>query len=131
MLASIDELVQMDTPPTTAEEREQQQRDEHSVAEMMVGNWNFNRGLYRKYGGRVVFQQAGMEAVDGHKAFLKELRASGAYRILDPAYQGLFKETDEYFGKEFEYLDSTKANEYFATPWWLQDAATDPAKPLK
>lgn len=119
-IAAIDEIDKMTAPAASEEQAAERQQAEHAVAAMMVGNWKFNQGLYRKYGGQVVFQQAGMEPIDAHKAFMEELKSSGAYTIVNPAYQDLFKETDEYFDKEFKYLSPSEADAYFASPWWLQ-----------
>ena len=96
---------------------------EQSRSSMMIAAWKFNQGLYRKYGGRVVFQQAGYEPLDGHKAFMEGLKTSGAYTIIDPAYQDLFKETDEYFTKHHEFVEQADADEYFSSPWWLKQDA--------
>lgn len=118
-LSVIEELDNYDTPPATDQARKEQQESEKTVAVMMVSNWKFNQALYQKYAGRVVFQQLGLEPIDAHQKFMQELSTSGAYKILDPAYQGLFKETNEYFDKKFEDVDKAEAEKYFATPWWL------------
>jgi len=128
-LSVLDEMDKYDAPPATAEARKEQQESEQTVAAMMVLDWRFNQALYRKYGGRVVFQQAGLEPVDAHKAFMQELGASGAYKILDSAYQDLFKESNEYFDKEFEYADQTEIDKYFASPWWLHTAENKSQNP--
>ena len=121
-LSALDEMDKYDAPPATAEARKEQQESEQRVAAMTVSGWKFNQALYRKYGGRVVFQQVGLEPIDAHKAFMQELETSGAYKILDPAYQDVFKETNEYFDKKFEYADQAEIDKYFASPWWLHAA---------
>ena len=119
-IAAIDELEKMLKPAAPGAESDEDKAAQRSVATMMVGNWKFNQGLYHKYGGRVVFQQVGLEPLDANKAFLDELKASGAYTIIDPTYQDLFKETDDYFSKKFESVDKAEADQYFASPWWLK-----------
>lgn len=121
-IAAMDELAQMFERPAAGDASDEDKAAERSVATMMVANWNFNQGLYQKYGGRVIFQQAGMEPIDGHKAFLEALKASGEYSIIDPAYQDVFKESDEYLNKKFDLVDKAEADEYFASPWWLKAA---------
>lgn len=128
-LSVLDDLDKYDSPPATDEARKEQREAEQSVASMMVSSWKFNQALYRKYAGRVIFQQAGLEPVDAHKAFMQELDSSGAYKILDPAYEDLFRETNEYFDKEFEYADRATADKYFASPWWLHEANAKPSTP--
>jgi len=94
---------------------------ERQVAKMMVAAWKFNQGLYKQYGGRVIFQQAGLEPIDALQKFLADLKASGDYEIYDPALgKGLFKEMDEYFDNKFDDSSPAEAEKYFATPWWLQ-----------
>ena len=121
-LSMLDEMDKYDVPPATAEARKEQQESEQTVAAMTVSGWKFNQALYRKYGGRVIFQQAGLEPIDAHKAFMQELETSGAYKILDPAYEDLFKEANEYFDKKFQYADQAEIDKYFASPWWLHAA---------
>jgi len=121
-LSVLEEMDKDDAPPATAAARKEQQESEQTVAAMTVAGWKFNQALYRKYGGRVVLQQAGLEPIDAHKAFMQELETSGAYKILDPAYQDLFKETREYFDKKFQYADQAEIDKYFASPWWLHAA---------
>jgi len=128
-LSVLDEMDKYDAPPATAAARKEQQESEQTVAAMMVSGWKFNQALYRKYGGRVIFQQAGLEPIDAHKAFMQELETSGAYKILDPAYQDLFKETYEYFNKKFEYADQAAIDKYVASPWWQQEAEIEPKNP--
>jgi len=94
---------------------------ELQVAKMMVASWKFNQGLYKQYGGRVIFQQMGLEPIDALKKFLAELKASGDYEIYDPALANdLFKEQEAYFDKKFDNSSPAEAEKYFATPWWLQ-----------
>jgi len=118
-LSVIEELEGYDTPPATDQARKEQQDSEKTVATMTVSSWKFNQALYQKYAGRVVYQQLGLEPIDAHKKFMQELSVSGAYKILDPVYQDLFKETNEYFDKKFEYVDKAEAEKYFSSPWWL------------
>jgi len=119
-IASIDELSAMLKPAGEGAQSDEDKSAQRSVATMMVSNWKFNQGLYHKYGGRVIFQQAGLEPIDANKTFLADLKASGVYTINDPAYKDLFKETDEYFQKKFDAVDKAKADEYFESPWWLK-----------
>jgi hypothetical protein len=95
---------------------------ERQVARIMVVSWKFNQGLYKQYGGRVIFQQMGLEPIDALKKFLADLKASGDYEIYDPALaKDLFKEQEEYFDKKLDDSSPAEAEKYFATPWWLQN----------
>jgi len=57
------------------------------VATVSVTSWKFNKALYTKYGGRVIFQQAGFEPIDAYKSFLEGHKASKNYEIMDPAIE--------------------------------------------
>lgn len=47
--------------------------------------WKFQQHLYKKYGGgRLLFQQAGMEAFDANRKWLESLEAAGKFKITDP-----------------------------------------------
>ena len=70
-------------PPQTPEE-------ERFFAEWYVGNWKLQQSLYRKYGGRAIYQQVGPEAIDALRDFLKEAEASGNLIIRDPELQERF-----------------------------------------
>ena len=95
---------------------------------MMVPGWAFNQGLYREYGGKVIIQQTGLGPVEALKSFMQELAKGDAYKILDPAYADVFKDSDEYFNKDFQYVDKETADKYFASPWWL-DVLIEEKKP--
>jgi len=119
-LSILDEIDSYNVRPKSDRERRELTASERTVAKMFVSAWKFNQGLYRKYGGRVVFQQAGLEPIDAKKAFMKELVTSGAYKIVDPAYEDLFKETNEYFNRKFQYVDKAEADNYFDIEhWWI------------
>ena len=66
----------------------QRQQDELRVmqrrrAEQFVLRWKINQALYRKYGGRVIFQQAGPEPLDACRDFLRDQERTGAFIIVD------------------------------------------------
>ncbi len=78
-----------------------------------------NQSLYNKYGGRVIFQQAGPEPIDAYRDFLKDQESKGNFRVYDEEFKKLFwgyfvSETHTFFSKE----DGEKAMQ---TPWWEMD----------
>jgi hypothetical protein len=93
---------------------------EREVAEHFVQGWKLNRSLYERYGGRVIFQQAGPEPVDAYRAFLEEQRDEGAFQILAP---DLEKEFWRYFVDDemHTFLPDAAGKKAMATPWWLMD----------
>ncbi len=56
------------------------------LAKALVLRWKINRALYRQYGGRIIFQQAGPEPLDAYRTFLQEQEALGHFKILDFSY---------------------------------------------
>ncbi len=103
-------------------DRKKSQEDlkiDRQLAEQAVAEWKFYKALYHKYGGRVIAQQAGYEPIDALKAFLEEMKKKGDYRILDPAYEGVFQETLDYIDNpNHDFVDKAEAEKYFADPWW-------------
>jgi hypothetical protein len=56
-----------------------------SFAVFVMKNWKIQQHLYKKYGGgRLLFQQAGVEAFDANRKWLESLEAAGKFKITDP-----------------------------------------------
>lgn len=67
------------------------QPPDQSLARFLLDNWKFQRHLYDKYGGgRVLWQQAGMEAFDAMHAWLETHEKQGDFKIADPALRTSF-----------------------------------------
>ncbi len=55
-----------------------------SFAVFAMKNWKIQQHLYKKYGGgRLLFQQAGVEAFDATHKWLESLEAAGKFKITD------------------------------------------------
>ena len=91
--------------------------DENVVKEF-IKSWKINQALYAKYGGRVVFQQAGPEPIDAYKTFLQEQESKGSFTISDPKLKEMFW---DYFVNEsnHNYLSEEEAKRAMTTAWWL------------
>ena len=63
---------------------------EQFFAKWWVAHWKQQRWFYRRYGGRVIYQQAGPEAVDAMRDFLKEAEAKNDFVIHDPKWKAQF-----------------------------------------
>lgn len=104
---------------TAEKENPDERKAEGSVERQFVEAWKLNRALYREYGGRVIFQQAGIEPIDAYRQFLQEHEKKGAFEILDPA---LRQEFWKYFTTmPHTYIDGDDAD--FETPWWKKKRA--------
>ena len=62
-------------------------------AVFMLGNWKFQRQLYDRYGGgRILWQQAGLEAFDAMRTWLEAQEKKGEFKITDPKLRTVFYE---------------------------------------
>ncbi|MEE8505115.1 MAG: hypothetical protein V3S40_02725 [Kiloniellales bacterium] len=94
-------------------------RSGERVGKIMIRQWKVNQALYVKYGGRVIFQQAGFEPVDAYRAFSAELEERNAVVILDPSFPAPFSRLREYLDMPHQYMPKEEAERYFEKPWWL------------
>lgn len=97
------------------EQRRLQEQAERNVAEQWVRQWKLNQALYREFGGRVIFQQAGWEPIDAYRKLLDQYEAKKAFVIPDPKLRAAVY---GYFEHRFVYADETKARFYFEKPYW-------------
>lgn len=89
-------------------------------ARQFVRRWKINKALYAKYGGRVIFQQAGVEPLDAYRDFLREKEKNGAFQILDKKYKAPFW---RYFTNDAMHTFYTKGDgaKLINTPWWMME----------
>lgn len=88
------------------------------VATISVTSWKFNKALYEKYGGRIIFQQAGLEPIDAYKQFLDDHTKKKSFEIFDPSFNNIFESMYTYFEMGHNYLDNENTEKYFSKPWW-------------
>jgi hypothetical protein len=93
---------------------------ERAIAGHFVRIWKINKALHAKYGGRVIFQQAGFEPIDAYRDFLKEQERLGNFEIMDETVAAKFW---RYFSDDsiHTFLTEENAAKAFATPWWMKD----------
>jgi len=95
--------------------RQMQQQAERRVAEYWVRQWKLNQALYREFGGRIIFQQAGWEPIDAYRRLLEQYEANKSLVVHDPAWRAAVY---RYFEHRFVYADEKKARFYFEKPYW-------------
>lgn len=95
--------------------RKLQEQSERKVAEQWVRQWKLNQALYREFGGRIIFQQAGWEPIDAYRQLLQQYESKKAFIIADAT---LHAAVYGYFEHKFVYADETKARFYFEKPYW-------------
>ena len=128
------EIEQVLTKPGLAVEKKQQLEDERQAIDIqlrppgrrfagwMVANWKLQRHLYKHYGGgRVLWQQAGLEAFDAMQAWLKQREKEGDFTISDP-------DLHEHFYAYWTTVDHGPSlsddpsfiEQEFLNPYWLR-----------
>lgn len=99
---------------------EQMRPMKRQMAQHFVRTWKINKALYEKYGGRVIFQQAGVEPLDAYRDFLKEQEKKGSFEILDKHYDAGFW---RYFMNDAMHTFYSKDDgaKFINTPWWMME----------
>jgi hypothetical protein len=85
------------------------------VSAVWVKRWKVNQSLFREFGGRIIFQQAGWEPIDAYRKLLEQYETRKAFVVHDPA---LHEAVYSYFKLKFTYADEQKARFYFEKPYW-------------
>ena len=84
------------------------------LARVFIVAWKTERELHRVYGGRVIFQQAGPEALDARRRLFEEAEKNGDIKFDDPGVRHLFY----YYANMRHTVIDDKALE---RPWFLED----------
>jgi hypothetical protein len=92
--------------------------EEQLFAVWYLGNWKRQQWFYRRYGGRVIAQQVGPQAVDAMRDFLKEAEAKGDFAIYD---EDLKKKFWEPYTRERPGTVLPDPDKIFAHPWSTLD----------
>lgn len=92
------------------------------LSKRFIRSWKINQSLYKKYGGRVIFQQAGPEPLDAYREFLKEQEDRGRFEIRDPQAAEMF--WNYYVNDKMHVFmrDKEEVKKAMETPWWLMDS---------
>jgi hypothetical protein len=119
-LQTVERLIRMKAEMKAQSDRKQASFDpmKRRIARETIRMWKINRALFQKYGGRVIFQQAGVEPIDAYRDFLKEQEKQGSFEILDKEYEAPFWKyfTDDSMHRFYKDADGAKV---INTPWWL------------
>jgi len=82
------------------------------LARSFIVAWKTERELHRAYGGRVIFQQAGPEALDARRRLFEAAEKQGDLKFTDPGVRHLFY----YYANMRHVFIDAKALEQ---PWFL------------
>ncbi|MBX3742938.1 MAG: hypothetical protein KF712_18280 [Akkermansiaceae bacterium] len=103
-----------------ADKPKKRDAEETKMAREFVRTWKVNRALYKQYGGRVIFQQAGPEPLDAYRDFLRGEEAKGSFNIMDAEAKKVFW---KYFTDDsmHTFLDAKEGAQAMEIPWWLKE----------
>jgi len=112
---SISFLMKLDSLKGTLDSSQNRKIDSATVAsaEKWVVRFKFNKSLYEKYGGPVIFQQVGLEPIGAYKQLLQESERRGDFKILDSDLKNTFW---EYYSMEHHVVSNNK--DPFEKPFW-------------
>lgn len=96
-------------------QRKLHEEAEQRVAEHWVRQWKLSQALYREFGGRIIFQQAGWEPIDAYRALLEQQEARKGFVVHDAGFRAAVY---AYFQHNFVYADEARARFYFEKPYW-------------
>jgi hypothetical protein len=101
---------------------EQMRTARRNLAQRFVRAWKINKALYAKYGGRIIFQQGGVEPLDAYRDFLKEQEKKGTFQIVDKNYEAPFW---KYFTNDamHTFYAKEEGEKFINTPWWMMEEA--------
>lgn len=99
---------------------------DQSFAQWRVRHWKRQQWFYKRYGGRVIFQQVGMEAIDAMRDFLKEAEAKKDFVIYD---QDLNTKFWAPFTKDRPGILVPNPDKVFEHPWSSMEPSEDAEKP--
>lgn len=88
----------------------------NKMAHQIVRGWKINKRLYEKYGGRIAYQQAGLESVDAYFKFINELVQSKKIEIVTSEFGSILTSTINLENQKF--MGDKDAKRAFDVPWW-------------
>jgi len=106
---------------------------DQQMARVFYGTWKFQKHLYDQYGGgRILFQQFGLEAYDAMHRFIKEQEKQGHFKINDPELRkALYAYWTEQEGSYALIEDPASIQEEFLTPFFLPKELWPELPPVK
>ena len=87
-------------------------------AQWYLGRWKLQQSLYKKYGGRAIWQQVGPEAIDAMRDLLKEKESDGYFTIHDTLLRKRFWEP---YTREDPIFEISNPERVFEHPWPVDD----------
>lgn len=92
------------------------EENRYRMAQKIVRSWKINKRLYEKYGGRIAYQQAGLESVDAYLMFVNEVVKNGKVEIIASEFRSILTPTIALGNQKF--MNDADAKRAFDEPWW-------------
>jgi len=86
------------------------------IAKHRIRAWKIERALHRKYGGRIIFQQFGAEALDARSELYEEAEKQGDLKFFDPGVRHLFY----YYYTSMKHIEAGD-DKVLEKPWFFND----------
>ena len=120
-------LDEMDKAANQSADDAETAKIEDQLARSFIVQWKVNQSLFRKYGGRVVYQQGGAEPLDAIHDFLKDAQKADDFTILNKAFEPALWSYYTTDSKHRFYPESGNEKEQaINTPWWMREPQRGP-----
>ncbi len=96
------------------------QREEQRAAREFISSWKFRKALQERYGGEVIWEVLGPDAVEARRRWLEAEEKAGSYHIVDADLRARFYEAVSGYGGRS--VPPEEAMDAFRHPPW--EAAT-------
>lgn len=98
--------------------------NQKKVARSFILKWKVHKSLFDKYGGRVIFQQAGPEPIDAYRMFLEEEKKRGNFTFIDKSLEDSFW---NYFknDKIHTFYSEEEGKKLINDPWWSKSSENE------
>lgn len=84
------------------------------IAKTFIMAWKTERELHRAYGGRIIFQQAGPEALDARRRLFEQAEQAGDLKFEDPGVRHMF-----YYYANMRHVSLGDGQILEKMPWFL------------
>ena len=124
-LKAIDQMQQVMDKADSRAGTPESDAAEARVAGAFVEQWKVNQSLFRKYGGRVIYQQSGAEPLDAYHDFFRAAQKSGEFRIINKEFEPAlwsYYTTDSIH--TFIPESGNEKEQAINTPWWMMERKT-------
>jgi len=116
-IATNERLMNLTDEQAAAEWKKVEEEINRQVATGFIEQWKRSRAIFAKYGGRIIWQQMGIEPIEAERAWLEEQEKAGDFEIRDPALKTAFW---SYWKREHPFTTEKPTGREFDQPWWEQ-----------